>query len=272
MWACSFCGKRAGIFRNEHIECRQRHDDTTSRIAGFFTRALGDQIEPEVFHGLMRDMAASAHIRDDEFRTLVRGGFAEMTDAALGEGVLTEPAESRIKNLASAFGLRVDEFAGDAGTRFVMAAILRDLAAGKFVQRLKLDGVLRINLDKSEQPVWLFQNAGYYTTRAETDQVGGRGGYSRRLLKGALELNGTGPIKKEHLSLQAVGTLVIATSNVYFVSTTKAVKIPLKRIIVITTQVDAVTILHDGANARPMIFEVDNPTFVADVIPLLNQL
>jgi hypothetical protein len=43
-------------------------------------------------------------------------------------------------------------------------------------------------------------------------------------------------------------------------------------IIGITAQADAVTILHDGANARPMIFEVDNPTFVADVIPLLNQL
>jgi hypothetical protein len=272
MWTCSFCGKSAGIFRNEHKECRQRHDDTTSRIAGFFTRALGDQIEPEVFHGLMRDMAASAGIRDDEFRTLVRGGFAEMTDAALGEGVLTEPAESRIKNLASAFGLRVDEFAGDAGTRFVMAAILRDLAAGKFVQRLKLDGVLRINLDKSEQPVWLFQNAGYYTTRAETDQAGSRGGYSRRLLNGGSVQFQGGPMKKEHLSLQAVGTLVIATSNVYFVSTTKAVKIPLNKIIGITPQAHAVTILHDGANARPMIFEVDNPTFVADVIPLLNQL
>jgi hypothetical protein len=33
-----------------------------------------------------------------------------------------------------------------------------------------------------------------------------------------------------------------------------------------------VTILHDGANAQLMLFEVDNPTFVADVIPLLNQL
>jgi hypothetical protein len=133
MWTCSFCGKSASIFRNEHKECRQRHDDATTRIAGFFTRVLRDQIEPEVFHGLMRDLAASAHIRDDEFRTLACRGLGQMTDAALGEGVLTEPTESRIKNLAAAFGLRADEFADDAGTRFVMAAILRDLGAGKFV-------------------------------------------------------------------------------------------------------------------------------------------
>jgi hypothetical protein len=137
---------------------------------------------------------------------------------------------------------------------------------------LKLDGVLRINLDKSEQPVWLFQNAGYYTTRAETDRAGSRGGYSRRSMKGGSAQFQGGPIKKEHLSPQAMGKLVIATSNVYFVSTTKAFKIPLNKIIGITPQADAVTILHDGANARPMIFEVDNPTFVADVIPLLNQL
>jgi hypothetical protein len=275
MWTCSFCGKSASIFRSEHKECRQRHDDATARIAGFFTRVLRDQIEPEVFHGLMRDLAASAHIRDDEFRTLACRGFGQITDAALGEGVLTEPTESRIKNLASAFGLRADEFADDAGTRFVMAAILRDLGVGKFVQRLRLDGALRINLDKSEQPVWLFQNTGYYTTRAETDQGGGRAGYSLRSMKGGSVRSGSfqgGPIKKEHLSLQAVGKFVIATSNVYFVSTTKAFKVPLKRIIGITAQTDAVTILHDGASARPMIFEVDNPTFVADVIPLLNQL
>jgi hypothetical protein len=33
-----------------------------------------------------------------------------------------------------------------------------------------------------------------------------------------------------------------------------------------------VTILRDGANVQPMRFEVDNPTFVADVIPLLDLL
>jgi hypothetical protein len=69
--------------------------------------------------------------------------------AALAERVLTEPAESRIKNLASAFGLRADEFANDAGTGFVIAAILRDPAAGKLVQRLKLASVLRIALAPS---------------------------------------------------------------------------------------------------------------------------
>jgi hypothetical protein len=122
-------------------------------MAAFFARVLRDQIEPETFHCLMRDLAAPAHIGDDEFRTLACRGFAEMVDAAFAEGVLTHATESRIKNLASAFGLRADEFANDAGTRFVMAAILRDLAAGKFDQRLRLDGVLRINLDKLMNPL-----------------------------------------------------------------------------------------------------------------------
>jgi hypothetical protein len=79
-----------------------------------------------------------------------------------------------------------------------------------------------LGLDKSEQPVWLFQNAGYYTTRTETDHIGGGAVYSLRLIKDGSVRSGsfqTGPIKKEHLSLQAVGKLVIATSNVYFVST-----------------------------------------------------
>jgi hypothetical protein len=72
--------------------------------------------------------------------------------------------------------------------------------------------------------------------------------------------------------LEAAGKLVIGTSNVYFISAEKALKVPLKKIIGITAHADGVTILHEGASARPMIFLVDNPTFVTEVIPLLNQL
>jgi hypothetical protein len=173
MGTCSFCGKNAGIFRGTHEECRQRHDEAVERMPIFFARAFSDQVEPEIFHGLMIDLAAAAHIEDDEFRRLVCRSFADMTEAALDEGVLTQANESRIKSLASAFGLTANEFADDAGTRLVKAAILRDLAAGTFVARVKLDGVLSINLDKGEQLVWVFQGVSYYTTHTKTEYVGG---------------------------------------------------------------------------------------------------
>jgi hypothetical protein len=275
MGICSFCAKNAGLFRSEHQECRQRHDDAVSRTPELFTRLLGDQVEPEIFYGLMRDLAASAHIGDDEFRTLVCRGFAEMTDVALAEGVLTQANESRIGKLASAFGLTGDEFAADAGTRLVLAAILRDLAAHKFVERVRFEGDLRINFEKGEQIVWVFQGVSYYTTHTETEYVGSSAGISVRLMKGVSVRSGSHrghPIRRDLLSLEAVGRLVIATSNVYFLSTEKALKVPLKKFIGITPYADAVTILHEGASARPMIFTVDNPTFVTDVIPLLNQL
>jgi hypothetical protein len=280
MGTCSFCGKNAGLFRREHSECRQRHDDAIARTPALFTRVLGDQVEPEVFRGLIRDLAASAHISEDEFHTLARRGFAEMTDAALDEGVLTQANESRIKHLASAFGVRADEFADDAGQRLIMAAILRDLAAGKFVERVKLDGVLPINFEKGERIVWLFQGVRYYTTHTETEYVGSSVGVSVRLMKGVSVRSGSyrgHSIKTDSLSLESVGKLAIGTSNVYFMSekalkTQKAFKVPLKKIIGITAHADAVTILHDGASARPMIFTVDNPIFMTEAIPLLTQL
>jgi hypothetical protein len=68
MGTCSFCGKSAGIFRSEHKECRQRHDEAVERMPAFFLKAFNDQVEPEIFHGLMIDLATAAHIEDDEFR------------------------------------------------------------------------------------------------------------------------------------------------------------------------------------------------------------
>jgi hypothetical protein len=197
-----------------------------------------------------------------------------MTDAALADGVFTQSNESRIKRLASAFGLTANEFADNAGNRLVKAAILRDLAAGKFVARLKLDGVLPINLDKREQLVWV-QEVSYYTTHTRTEYVGGSVGVSVRVMKGISVRSGSfrgHPIKKDLLSLESVGKFVVATSNIYFVSAAKALKIPLRKIVGITAHADAVTILRDAASVRPMIFAVDDPTFVAEVIPLLSQL
>jgi hypothetical protein len=58
------------------------------------------------------------------------------------------------------------------------------------------------------------------------------------------------PIKKDLLSLESVGKFVVATSNVYFVSTAKALKVPLHKIVGITAHSDAVTILRDAATCR----------------------
>lgn len=197
-------------------------------MPAFFARAISDQVEPNVFHELVTDLAAAAYIDDNEFRDLVCRGFAVATHAVLADGVLTEANESRIKGLASVFGLTANEFAGGAGTRLVKAAILRDLMMGKFISRIRLDSSLPINLNKAEQLVWVFQGVGYYTTHTKTEYVGGSAGFSVRLMKGVSVRSSSfrgHPIKKELLSLESVGTFVVATANVYFISTSKALKV-----------------------------------------------
>jgi hypothetical protein len=37
MGTCSLCGKSAGVFRREHKECRQRHEDAAARTSPVFT-------------------------------------------------------------------------------------------------------------------------------------------------------------------------------------------------------------------------------------------
>ena len=92
---------------------------------------------------------------------------------------------------------------------------------------------------------------------------------SVRIMKGVYYRAGMSmgqPIQTQYLSTEARGDLVITSRNVYFVSSSKSLKIPIKKIISVQAYSDGIQITRDGVSARPMIFILDDPWFASNAI------
>jgi hypothetical protein len=59
---------------------------------------------------------------------------------------------------------------------------------------------------------------------------------------------------------EGVGTLVVTTSSLIFDAPEKAIH----------AYVNAIEVLSDGANKKPAIFKVDDPTFAANLLGRLH--
>jgi hypothetical protein len=69
---------------------------------------------------------------------------------------------------------------------------------------------------------------------------------------------------------EGVGTLVVTTSSLIFDAPEKAIRLPLQKILAVHAYVDAIEVLSDGANKKPAIFKVDDPTFAANLLGRLH--
>jgi hypothetical protein len=131
-----------------------------------------------------------------------------------------------------------------------------------------------IILERGEAVIWTFNFAAYLTMRNRTQYVGASFGTSVRVMKGLYFRAGTfrgEPVKTQELSQEDIGSLILALRNVYFQSSTKALKIPIKKILSVHAYSDGLQLIRDGANAVPQIFKIDDPPFAADVIARLHQ-
>jgi len=63
-------------------------------------------------------------------------------------------------------------------TKIVKGAILREILEGEIPERMKFDGNLSFNLQKTEKVVSVFQNVDDYEEKTRTHYVGGAQGIS----------------------------------------------------------------------------------------------
>jgi hypothetical protein len=270
---CRFCGQPAGFLKRQHKECRLRHDEAASKITEFFVKALGSSMDPSRFRTMTEEIAHNNLISDKEIRELAITGLQKMITSASTHEAMSEEEDQRISGLCNTFNIQVNEL-GDSGMRFAKSQILRRLDEGKFPSGVHLTGI-PINLERNERPIWLFNNVRYSTIRQRTRYVGASQGMSIRVMKGVYYRAGAfkgEPIRTEHLSEEGRGILVITSHNVYFWSPLKAFKIPLKKILAMQPYSNGIQLTRDGANAKPQLFDLDDPLFACDAIARLSHL
>lgn len=273
MGECRYCGKPAGFLRYEHSECRQRHDQAAAKIPEYFLEALHATTDTDRVHTMVDQAAAQNFVTPEERDDLVRRGIGAMIHTALSGETFTEADDCRIDDFQKAFSLPAAQLGGD-GTALTKARILRALDnAQPTAIKVTVDGPLAPRLETDERALWSFSGAHYLTFRSRTHYTGGSQGISIRVMRGVYYRVGSfrgEPVKADYLSTEDSGALTIATRNVYFVGTHKALKIPVRKIASAQLYSDGIEILQNGVSAKPAIFTIDDAPFAANLLARLH--
>ena len=260
---------------------------------------LASPMPPDKFRALADDVAVRAHIRGEEFKAVCASGIEAMVEAATTGGELKPEDRTHVTTVAEVFGIDVNDLP-HAGGRLAKASVLGELKDGKLPAGIELDGPALLNLERDEAVVWVFNNVTCYSL-ARGDKAATHSQQIRRAGV-TMRMNGyKAPSTRESdpqspgnasatdksksprhaeatddgsqaLALDGVGDLVLTNRNLSFLSDTIALKIALRHIVALVPHADGLRVMRDEGSGRPQTFVIDDPSFAATAITLLNRL
>jgi hypothetical protein len=299
---CVHCGEQAGRLRREHAACRERHDNALAQFPNFFVKYLASPMPPDKFRALAEEIAAGAFIRGDEFKEVCAGGLKAMIETATTAGELKPDDNAHIATLAETFGIDLHALKG-AGERLIKASLLRDLRDGRLPADIRLDGPVVLNLERDEAVVWVFNQVACYSVArsdkpATHSQHVGRSHLTMRMngfkavasasdtsakvppenapetraaKRSSARPDASSDERTQGLALDGTGDLVLTNRHLCFLSDSTVLKIPLRAIVAVVPHADGLRVMRDEASGKPQTFVVDDPSFAATAIALLNR-
>ena len=131
---------------------------------------------------------------------------------------------------------------------------IQDLLQGNVPKRF-FNVVSPINLQKSETPIWEFENATLYEEQTTRTMVGRSSGFSVRIAKGIYYRAGAfkgRPVVITNLVPKYYGAMLITNKHVYFYSREKSVRFPFTKIVSFVDFEDGIGIQLDKQNSKPI--------------------
>jgi hypothetical protein len=280
MGYCIYCGKPAGLLRQEHKECREAFEKEEQRKRDLIEkeeRRKGDLIEKgnrEMVHLVTSTIVqgkpldsleqqlhgiAEAHsINSPNIKEYLIKGWTEAVETALEDRVLTSEEETRLTAIKEKFSLSQDDLDRNGlYTKVVQAGVLRDILDGKIPERTRVEGNLPFNFQKTEQLVWVFQGVQYYEEKTRREFVGGSTGGSVRVAKGvylrASSFKGH-PVDRTETVHVDNGILAVTSKHIYFTGKAKSFRIPYAKIVSFKSCSDGIIVQRDAASAKPQQF------------------
>ncbi len=253
-----YCGKPAGFLRKYHKECKEKHDRGVEEIKGllssFFTEG-GDVKEVAEQAG---KIAENSYIKKDEYTKLIFENWKSLVEKAFEDGILAEEEEKRLRAIIEGFNLEDPEVLNSrAYTLITKGAFLRELLAGQLPQNLPDKALLPFNFQKSEQPLWVFNDVDYYEMVTHKKYSGGYSGFSVKIAKGLYWRVGGfrgKPVVTQELQKIDTGTMVITNKHIYFGGQNKIFRVRLDRIVAFEPFEDGIGIQRDAKTAHPQYF------------------
>ena len=260
MGDCTFCGKSAGLLRSKHAACLQQHDSALAEIVSHATAGASGEKAPADANSAITQLAQNNFVGPGEVQDALTTGFENAVDHMLDDHLISEDEETSLNAYAKVFNLSRDTLdRTGAATRVAQGAALRELAAGEIPTRLKVEGDLPFNFQKSEELVWAFSGVDFYEERTRREFKGGSTGASVRVMKGVYLRQSAfrgHPVTTTEMVHIDSGTLAFTTKHLYFSGGRKSHRTPYTKIVSFQPYSDGLGVQRDAATAKPQIYGV----------------
>lgn len=223
----------------------------------------------------LAQMSKEEFVGPDEARPMLIKGWEQSLDQVLHDNVLSENEETNLMEFAKHFDLSQESLnMNDAYTRLVKSSVLREVMEGKAPTKVKVDGQLPFNIQKSESLVWVFKDVSYYEQKVRRHFEGHSQGVSIRVMKGVYYRVGAFkgyPVETTEWTLVETGLLGVTSHNLYFAGPVKSLRIPYPKIVSFAPYEDGIGICRDGASAKPQTFKTGDGWFTYNLITNLAK-
>ena len=276
MGNCIYCGEPAGFLKRTHLECRQSNKRGRSEIISLVSRVGAKGGDLEALEASIEQLASSGRISAAAVRALVASGWEQAVEKAFSDGVLSEEEEAALSELQKHFSLSQHTLdKNGAYSKIIKGAVLRDILNGELPQRMRIDGGLPFNLQKTEKVVWVFQDADYYEQKTRTRYVGGSRGVSVRIARGLYYR--TGGFKGERVQTSETvhadtGLLGVTNKHIYFAGPSRRFRINYNKIVAFEPFSDGIGVQRDAQTAKPQSFHTGDGWFTYNLITNLAQM
>ncbi len=259
---CIYCGEPAGIFNNEHKECKAE-SIIFEKIEALGKQALELFVKEKSCHYIGKSIAEQADILglDDEYwKTIYIKAYIEFTDRLKPE-LLNDQIENKLENYLAYFRISEKELLehGQAENKFEKIKILKGVYQGSIIA---FDTQIKqtLNFKKDETLIYLFEDIPYIELQTKREFLGSSMGGRIGSYNSSFSMREYRGKTIEHLENTVIGVGVFAITNehLYFQSNQKSFKVKINKIVSVNHASDGVTIQLDAAKSIPQIFMIDS--------------
>ena len=285
MPTCSVCGENVG-FREalkslgpKHLECKAAEEAEERRereaLARLTEQARDAVLDDALLSELGVELDDAALSAEGRHRLLV-DAFEHSVEVALDDGILSHAEERAVNEFQRFFKLN-DRALNSSGllTQVAEAAVLREVMEGNIPDPPDLGGRPPFNLMKSEDLVWVVEDAGYYKTKTVREFRGSSHGVSIRVAKGLYyrpsAFRGRSVSREETVHADS-GMLGVTTKHIYFHGPRERFRVRYDRIVSFEPFSDGIGIMRDNQRAKPETFTVGDGWFIYNLVTNLSQM
>jgi hypothetical protein len=282
---CKYCGKGAGLFKDVHPECEQRHEHEEAERLAREIQAIGKAEEIKAILISSPSESSEEIISSLDRATggdsdLIRRSVVEWFRYLISDAVLDDASQSRVEALAPAildrYHINGADLPDNLWGKFVRICACGDIDRGVLPARVKVAGNLPFNTETGEIVVWVFPGVEYLEFKTVRSSTRSYGGVSVRVLPGMYaHLGQSAPMNvSEGYVLVDTGLLALTDRAILFGGSHKALRIKYRDIVSFTRYDYGFAVCKGNQTATSQAFEVkdDLPGFPFVLVQGLAKL